>query len=477
VSRPRPDLSQLSSAEKRELLTRLLLQQKTRAASTSSATKQHRTSPLDHFAIPVTDLAAEVILDDAIRPGRPPVEHATGPAHILLTGSTGFLGAFLLQELLQHTEATIYCLVRCADVPEGRRRIERNLATYLPGSDPPRSRIVPVAGDLSQPLLGLPRGEFDALAAEIDTIYHNGAAVNWISSYSRLKSANVGGTHEILRLASSSTVKPVHVVSSLSVFPLVGNRRGKAVREQDSLDHGGVLYGGYTQSKWVAEKLAATARRRGLPVTVYRPGIITGHSRTGAWNTDDFMSRLVKSWIELGCAPDLDGATDMTPVDYVSSAIVRLSLSRQQRGKVFHLVNPRQIHIRELVAWIRSSGYPVERVPYDRWRMELLSRAGRFKDEAVYSLVPLFSARTSGQAPLTGDSEPDLNGQNTVDQLGSIMAAEYAARSVEFDDQQARDGLAGSSIVCPLVDAEVFARYFSYFVRTGFLHAPAFRDG
>ncbi len=476
MSQPRPDLSELSTAQKRELLTKLLLERKARTASTSSATNQHRVGPLDRFALPVTDLEAEVILDDAIRPGRPPVEPAAGPAHILLTGATGFLGAFLLHELLRRTDATIHCLVRCADVPAGRRRIERNLTTYLPGSDLPWSRIVPVAGDLSQPLLGLRPEQFDALGAEIDAIYHNGAAVNWISSYSRLKPANVGGTHEILRLAGRSTIKPVHVVSSLSVFPLVGNGSGKIVREQDSLDHGGVLYGGYTQSKWVAEKLAATARRRGLPVTVYRPGIITGHSGTGAWNTDDFMSRLVKSWIELGCAPDLDGATDMTPVDYVSSAIVRLSLSRQQWGKVYHLVNPRQIHVRELVDWIRSSGYPVEPVPYDRWRAQLLSRAGRFKDEAVHSLVPLFSARTQEQALGTGDSPPDLNGQNTVDQIGSIIAAQYAARSVEFDDQQAREGLAGS-IVCPLVDAEVFARYFSYFTRTGFLHAPVLRDG
>jgi thioester reductase-like protein len=272
------------------------------------------------------------------------------------------------------------------------------------------------------------------------------------------------GTQEILRLATHGTVKPVHFVSSLSVFPLVGNPQGKVVREDDSLDHGGVLYGGYTQSKWVAEKLATVARSRGVPVAVYRPGIVTGHSRTGAWNTDDFMSRLIKSWIELGSAPDLDGATDMTPVDYASSAIVRLSLSKQAIGNAFHLVNPRQMHVRELVAWIRSAGYPVDHLPYDQWRTELFTRAGRSKGQAVYSLVPLFSARTP--------EKPSRDGQDTVDQIGRIMAAQYAARSVRFDDQQTRDRLAGSSIRCPVVDGDVFGRYLSYFVRTGFLHTP-----
>jgi thioester reductase-like protein len=469
-----PDLSHLSPAEKRTLLAKLL-QEKSRGVSTPSSMEQQRRRLLDQFAVPVTELSPEAVLDPAIRPESLPGQYPTEPAHIFLTGATGFLGAFLLHELLQQTKATIYCLVRCANVEEGRQRIDRNLAAYVPGSDHHRSRIIPVVGDLSQPLLGLLREQFETLATQIDTIYHNGAMVNWIYSYSRMKSANVAGTQEILRLASRGTVKPVHVVSSLSVFPLVGNPQGKTVREPDSLDHAGVLYGGYTQSKWVAEKLATIARSRGLPVAIYRPGIITGHSQTGAWNTDDFMSRLIKSWIELGSAPDLDGATDMTPVDYVSGAIVHLSLSKQALGNVFHLVNPEQVHVRELVAWIRSFGYPVEQVSYDEWRAELLSRASRSKGQAGYSLVPLFSARTPAQ-PLRGPNQLKPDGQNTVDRIGSIMAAQYAARSVKFDDQQTRAGLAGSSIVCPVVDGDVFARYLSYFVRTGFLHPPVLRD-
>jgi thioester reductase-like protein len=475
MSQPPPDLSRLSPAEKRALLVKLL-QKKAREVTAPSSMEQQRTSPLDQFAVPVTDLSAEVVLDPAIHPESLPVEYPTQPAHIFLTGATGFLGAFLLDELLKRTEAIVYCLVRCANVEDGRRRIDRNLAAYLPGSDHHQSRIIPVVGDLSHPLLGLSPEQFDTLATQIDTIYHNGAAVNWISTYSRLKPTNVVGTQEILRLASRGTVKPVHVVSSLSVFPLIGNPQGKVVREPDSLDHGGVLYGGYTQSKWVAEKLATIARSRGLPVAIYRPGIITGHSQTGAWNTDDFMSRLIKSWIELGSAPDLDGATDMTPVDYVSSAMVHLSLSERALGSVFHLVNPQRIHAQELVAWIRSSGYPIEHLPYDEWRTELLSRASRSKGQAVYSLLPLFSARTPEKPLRGGQNHPRADGRNTIDQIGSIMAAQYAARSVKFEDQQTRDGLAGSSITCPLMDGDVFARYLSYFVRTGFLHPPVLRD-
>ncbi|WP_158579884.1 thioester reductase domain-containing protein [Geodermatophilus marinus] len=390
---------------------------------------------------------------------------------MFLTGATGFLGAFLLHELLERTDAVIHCLVRAATPEEARRRIEQNLASYVPDRGDRRSRVVPVVGDLSRPLLGLTPERFDALSSRVDAIYHNGAAVNWISSYTRLKPANVAGTQEVLRLACSGRVKPVHVVSSLAVFPLADDPGGTVVREQDSLDHGGVLFGGYTQSKWVAEKLVAVARSRGLPVAVYRPGIITGHSRTGAWNTDDFLPRLLTSWVELGTAPDLDGAIDMTPVDYVSRAMVHLSLSDQALGGVFHLVNSRPVHLRELARWIRSSGFPVRLLPYDRWRTTLLSPAGRAKAVGASHLLPLFSATPDDRPRGLDRVRPEVRG--TVDRVGRVMAAQYAARSVTFDDRHARDGLAGTTITCPQVDGDVLARYLSYFVRTGFLHPPA----
>jgi hypothetical protein len=70
-----------------------------------------------------------------------------------------------------------------------------------------------------------------------------------------------------------------------------------------------------------------------------------------------------------------------------------------------------------------------------------------------------------------GNNQLQPDTRNTVDQIGSIMAAQYAARSVTFDDRQTRDALDGSSIKCPVVDGDVFARYLSYFARTGFLPA------
>ncbi|MBC1258931.1 SDR family oxidoreductase, partial [Trichormus variabilis] len=83
----------------------------------------------------------------------------------------GFLGAFLLDELLQQTQADIYCLVRAANAEEGKQKIQHTLESYLIWNESHSSRIIPVVGDLSQPLLGLSQAQFTALARKLDVIY------------------------------------------------------------------------------------------------------------------------------------------------------------------------------------------------------------------------------------------------------------------------------------------------------------------
>jgi thioester reductase-like protein len=402
---------------------------------------------LDQLGTTVTDLQAEAELDPTIWPDVIPDQPVTEPASILLTGSTGFLGAFLLHELLQQTRADIYCLLRSANPEEGKIRLQRTLASYALWDEGLSSRIIPVVGDLSEPLLGLSAPQFRGLANTIDSIYHSGAHVNWIYPYDRLKPTNVLGTQEVLRLASQNKAKAVHFISTLAVFPLLANPEVRIIQEQDSLDHGGVLYGGYSQSKWVAEKLVTIARSRGIPVCIYRPALIIGHSRTGVWNTDDVLCGMIKSSIELGAAPDVEARLNMIPVDYVSKAVVHLSRQGNSLGKVFHLAHSCPVSWRELVAWLRSFGYPVQPIPYDKWRPRLLD-LGRFQESAAYFVLPLFSMSLAEAGPRIVKSIP------------------------EFDCQNTRVGLAGTSIGCPPIDSQVFETYFSNFVRRGFLKAP-----
>ncbi|MCC5624776.1 thioester reductase domain-containing protein [Nostoc sp. CHAB 5715] len=397
----------------------------------------------------ILDLSAEVVLDPTIHPGAASNVAVGEPKNIFLTGGTGFLGAFLIRELLQETKADIYCLVRAANAEEGKSKLQKNLQQYAIWQEEFNSRIISIVGDLSQPLLGVGSEQFQVLAANIDTIYHSGALLNYVFPYSALKAANVLGTQEVLRLACQIKVKPVHYVSSVAVFESTAYA-GKVVKEQDEFNHWEGIYLGYSQTKWVAEKLVKIARDRGLPVTIHRPPLISGDSKTGICNTHDFINLMTKGCLQMGSFPDVDYMLDMSPVDYVSKAIVYLSRQKESIGKAFNLQHPQPVSLKILVEWIRSFGYSVDMIPYEKWQSELINNVTS-ADNPLYTLRPFLLERWSDEQLTI----PDLYLQ---------------ARRPHISCQDTLHALAGSSIVCPPIDSQLFITYTTYLIQSGFLN-------
>ncbi|WP_445628149.1 thioester reductase domain-containing protein [Nostoc sp. DSM 114167] len=397
----------------------------------------------------ILDLGAEAVLDPTIHPGAASNVLVGEPKNIFITGGTGFLGAFLIRELLQETNADIYCLVRAANGEEGKSKLQNNLEQYAIWQEEFKSRIIPVVGDLSLPLLGVGSEQFQILATNIDTIYHSGALLNYVFPYSALKAANVLGTQEVLRLACQIKVKPVHYVSSVAVFESTAYA-GKVVKEQDEFNHWEGIYLGYSQTKWVAEKLVKIARDRGLPVTIHRPPLISGDSKTGICNTHDFINLMTKGCLQMGYFPDVDYMLDMSPVDYVSKAIVYLSRQKESIGKAFNLQHPQPVSLKILVEWIRSFGYSVEMIPYEKWQSELINNVTS-ADNPLYTLRPFLLERWSDEQLTI----PDLYLQ---------------ARRPHISCQDTLHALAGSSIACPPIDSQLFMTYTAYLIQSGFLN-------
>lgn len=405
---------------------------------------------LDNQASPTITkehLQADAILDPRIIPPSS-TKSITKPANILLTGATGFLGTFLLSQLLEQTSASIYCLVRAETVELGRQKLQSRLESYLVWHESLSHRIIPIIGDLSQPLLGLSKEQFQKLSEKIDLIYHNGAWVHHASPYSLLKATNVLGTQEILRLACQTQVKPVHFISTVSVFPPDANT--KVITETSSIEDQ-APYGGYAQSKWVAEQLVILAKKRGLPVSIYRLGPISGHSQTGVFNVNDFLYRLMMGYIQLGNAPEGERMLDIIPVDYASKAIVYLSQKPESFNKAFHLIHPHPVSSDVLFEELCTWGYAIERIPYEQWYAKLLGIAQGFPEHALYPLVSLFSPET-----LEETTEKSL--------------------TLKFDCQNTEKSLTDSTINCPLIERPLFNTYLSYLIRSGFLDAPALQE-
>jgi thioester reductase-like protein len=254
--------------------------------------------------------------------------------------------------------------VRASDDADGRRRLATQFDVCGLGSERLQSRVLPVVGDLALPGLGLSAAAFAALADGIDVVYHVGALVNFAYPYSALRAANVDGTREVLRLACAPRPKPLHYVSTLGVLGNGAAREadGKLV-ECDVPDRYDGVPIGYFESKWVAERLVATARARGLPVSIFRPGIIGGDTQYGRSPATDLLAQLIQLIARLRSAPDVEFALDIAPVDYVARAIVHVSRRPEAMGRTFHVCGAGPTRFADLAAWIEACGSPLRRLP------------------------------------------------------------------------------------------------------------------
>ena len=177
----------------------------------------------------------------------------------------------------------------------------------------------------------------------------------------------------------------LHHISTLSVFPPVP---GTVARESDELEDLGavkLLFEGYAQSKWVAEKKVLAARERGLPCTIFRLGRITGGSSTGLASVEDFMCRLIKGCLQLNAAPDLGWPLDMNPADYVAQVICELSLVKSNKGRIFHICHPRMMKLQNYFQWLHKSfGYTALRIiGYEKWRETLVQEIAALSEGGV----------------------------------------------------------------------------------------------
>ena len=318
-------------------------------------------------------LRADSVLDRDIYPSGAKICAATKAKTILLTGATGFLGAFMLNDLLESTSAQILCLVRFNDpseddIPAGIARIRRNLLDLGLWRDGIMERVEILPGNLSRKRLGLSPDEFDKLATRVQVIIHAAATVNLVYPYAALRSANVGGTREILRLAckGGATVQYVSTNGVLPPSPLKQGWPEDTMIWVDAVSE--KIPDGYGQSKWVAEQLVHEAGRRGLPVRILRAGTISGHSRSGAANAWDLLNALLVESIHLGYYPDVEGwRAEMTPVDFVSKAIVHLSNQTQAKQLVFHLGDPDPVNTKQVFEDLKELGYQAEPLGFDEW--------------------------------------------------------------------------------------------------------------
>jgi fengycin family lipopeptide synthetase D len=402
----------------------------------------------------------EATVDGAGTPGELPVIQENDiiqPQHVLLTGATGFLGIYLLRELLTQTSASIYCLMRQHKREEAWKRLAGQLQWYFPDEDLAEqvyARVVPVPGDLAEPGCGIAPETYQMLAETVDLIYHLGADVRQIGHYHHFIAVNVGGTQEMLRLTQMGKEKTLHYASTMSVAGVPTDPTRTVFREQD-LEIGQKFVNPYVESKFLAERAVRAAIRQGCRANIYRTSHIAADTRTGRFQrniSENGIYRGMRANINMGVAAYLpDMMLDFVPVDFVAQAITRFSLLPEQvQGQTFHLQNPQQFSHYDLIRTLQAIGYPIVLLTPEEYATKLLT----LSDDEQY-LAELASV---------------------IELVGKVEMENVEAIPLRADATLTRFWLKQIDVPCPLLTPSWIRLVIQHCIDVGYLKAPAYWD-
>ncbi|CAD6887048.1 unnamed protein product [Tilletia controversa] len=432
------------------------------------------------------DVLARLLPDSFSAP-----QQATSGLKVLLTGATGFLGAFVLRDLLAlrgKQVDKVFVHLRAKNKEAGLQRLREGGSARSAWDEAwvSAGKVEVVIGDLAaKERLGLDETDWSQLAKEVDVIIHNGALVHWVYPYSRLRAANVGSTLACIQLATIGKAKSFTFVSSTSALDtehyvrlsdslaqsnatVDGQKPLAGVPEADDLEGSRTGLGtGYGQSKWVAERLTMLAASRGLRASIVRPGYVVGDSKTAVTNTDDFLWRMVKGCQQLGLIPDMYNAINMVPVDHVARITALGALATASNAPaptsthatVYHVTGHPVIRFNDMLLALARFGWKVKQTEYVQWRSQL--------ERHVLESSTGTSTESNALFPLLHFVLDDLP--------TSTKSPELDDRNAEALLNAAGEGADAGTIMG--VDSDLLAKTLSWLVAAQFLDAPTLAPG
>lgn len=329
---------------------------------------------------------------------------------ILVTGASGFLGLHLLKELLVTTDAHIICLVRGNSVAEATVRLLQSAQkNKIVISAAEEKRIQCFCGDMSLPQLGLSEENYQYLTEYVDLIIHSAAVVNFVYSYEQLRPTNVLGFVELVTLASTYKLKPIHLISTIGVF---NNQFDTLAEVNENTELSAALQpNGYFQTKWVIEKIAALVKGQGLPVAIYRPSGISMNSKSGVISPDDLTYQLMKLSLAVGAFADLKSLVDVVTVDYVAESVIKLVRNHPFASTIYHLTSGDVLSSKELIQQL-PKGNAIKILSFDEYIKKATELVNTTEDPQLHQLGPLLISGLMANANTT-EKFPQFNSKFT----------------------------------------------------------------
>ncbi|MEO7731379.1 MAG: dephospho-CoA kinase [Kofleriaceae bacterium] len=327
----------------------------------------------------------------------------------LITGFPAFTAKRMIGKILAaEPETKLYVLVRDRYAADAER--------FLQGL-PDRTQAEVLIGDIADMDLGLSSAEYRALSRELTWIHHLAGIYFMGVDDATAHRVNVLGTRTVIELARDA--QRLERVVHWSTAMVSGDRKGTF--REDDLEAGQKFHNAYERTKHEAERLVRSAMRQ-LPITVVRPGIIVGDSRTGEIDTLDgpyYLMVLIannESGVRLPLLGRGDVPLHLVPIDYVIEAAWQVARGEAAAGKTFHLVDPAPLSARavfEGVAEHANTEKPRGHIPRPLARAVL---------------------RTPGLARLG---------------RGPLALVDVLGHAVHYDQTHTAQALAGTGLTCP----------------------------
>lgn len=327
---------------------------------------------------------------------------------IILTGTTGSLGAHILAQIAnQNSVRRIYCLVRADSESAATARVSKTLGEK--GLDPSllSKKVICLPSDFSREDLGLAAGVLNDLKKNLTTVIHSAWAVNFNLGVRSFEQQHIKGTWNLLNLClSTDTVEPAKLFFCSSISAAAGTPIPARIKEAHIEDLSHAQNMGYARSKLVTEHvIRAAATQTGMEARVLRIGQIVGDSEKGIWSTTEAIPLMIRSAATIGALPALEETPSWMPVDEVARAVVELShLGRLQKASEEDVVY--QVQNSRLFAWtndllpaLKAAGLHFEIVGQREWVKRLREGEQDPSRNPTIKLLDFFEGKYDNDSP------------------------------------------------------------------------------
>lgn len=310
---------------------------------------------------------------------------------ILLTGGTGFLGSYLIREILQNTESNLHLIIRGESIQKAHRRIKETLEYYFEEDfyEANKSKLFIYNGDLGKTNFNLNKIDYDNLTNLVDCIFHSAGNPNHYGKYEDFYVGNVECTKRVIDFAIDNGKSKLFHISTLAIFENTEPDGKKKFIDENDIDLNQECTSHYAKTKFEAEKLVIKSREKGVNANIYRVGYILFDSKTGKFqnNVDqNAVYSILKSFENIGCVPMMDKTFDFSFVDCVAESIFKLSQRKELQNEIYHIFNPNFVSLSELLSNKKFLS-PVKVVRFDEFLDTILERIDEYDFYDTLSLL------------------------------------------------------------------------------------------